>query len=94
MINQNSAIILIERPNIKDIDKRKENLKRLFSTKYVYFIDEFGYEFLYKDCMLPYEKFDQSDFVDSFYKNEQDQNISALERVKQWFDSENEPLLL
>lgn len=94
LINQNSAIILIERPNIKDIDKRKENLKRLFSTKYVYFIDEFGYEFLYKDCMLPYEKFDQSDFVDSFYKNEQDQNISALERVKQWFDSENEPLFV
>ncbi len=94
LINQDKAIILIERPNLKDIDRRKDNIKRLFNTPYVYFIDEFGYEFLYKDCILPYEKFDQSDFVDSFYKNEQEENISALERVKQWFSSENEPLFV
>ncbi|EPV3118770.1 hypothetical protein ACV3DF_002268, partial [Yersinia enterocolitica] len=94
LVNQDRAIVLIERPNLKDIDKRKENIKRLFNTQYVYFIDEFGYEFLYKDCILPYEKFDQSDFVDSFYKNEQEENVSALERVKQWFTSENEPLFV
>ncbi|WP_225085173.1 NACHT domain-containing protein [Pectobacterium colocasium] len=88
------AIVLTERPKIKDIDKRKDNIKRLFKTKHVYFIDEFGYEFLYKDCILPYEKFDQSVFVDSFYENDEKENISALERLKLWFSSENEPLFV
>lgn len=94
VLNFSDAIILIDKPKIKDIDKRKENLKKVFNSEFIFFIDEFGYEFLYKDCILPYEKFDLPIFVDSFYKDESGINVSALDRVKEWFESENEPLFV
>lgn len=40
------AIILTDRPNIKSVEKRKENIGQMFGSKFVYFVDEFGYEFL------------------------------------------------
>lgn len=88
--NLSKAIILIDKPKIKDIEKRKANIKQVFGTSYVYFIDEFGYEYLYKDCILKYQKYNLPIYVDSLY----DGDLSAFERLKEWFDSENEPLFI
>lgn len=92
--NIKSSIILIDRPKIKDIERRKANIKRLFSTEYVFFIDEFGYEHLYKDCMLPYEKFNLPVYVDGLYDAGDSCDLSAIARLKEWFESENEPLFV
>ena len=89
-----TSIILIDRPKIKDIARRKANIKRLFGSQYVFFIEEFGYEYLYKDCMLPYEKFNLPVYVDGLYDEEDSFDLPAIERLKNWFDSENEPLFI
>jgi len=88
------SIVLTDRPNIKDVEKRKENIKQSFGTNYVYFIDEFGYEFLYKDCILPYQKFNLPVYVDGLYDSDDKKDLSAIDRLKKWFHSENEPLFV
>lgn len=89
------TIILIDKPNIKDVDRRKENIKKLFGTKHVFFIDEFGYEHLYKDCILPYEKFNLPVYVNGLYDNDNSNlDLSAIDRLKEWFNTESEPLFV
>lgn len=92
--NLASVIVLIDRPKIKDVERRKTNIKKLFSSEYVYFIDEFGYEHLYKDCILPYEKFNLPVYVDSLYDDESNFDLPAIKRLEDWFNSENEPLFV
>ncbi|PMG76552.1 hypothetical protein BCU84_13435 [Shewanella sp. 10N.286.51.B7] len=94
--NISSSIILIDRPKIKDVERRKTNIKKLFSSEYVFFIDEFGYEHLYKDCILPYEKFNLPVYVDGLYDDDDDENfdLPAINRLKEWLNSENEPLFV
>lgn len=92
--NLSSAIILIDRPKIKDVARRKANIKKLFGSDYVFFIDEFGYEHLYKDCILPYEKFNLPVYVDGLYDEDDDLDLPAITRLKEWFESENEPLFV
>jgi hypothetical protein len=92
--NIKSSIILIDRPKIKDVERRKANIKRLFNTEYVFFIDEFGYEHLYKDCMLPYEKFNLPVYVDGLYDAGNVCDLPAIARLKEWFESENEPIFV
>jgi GTPase SAR1 family protein len=88
------SIILTDRPDIKDVEKRKENIKSNFATKFVYFVDEFGYEFLYKDCILDYQKYNLPIYVDSRYDQDDDEDLSAFNKLKEWFISENEPLFI
>lgn len=90
------TIILIDKPNIKDVDRRKENIRKLFGTNHVFFIDEFGYEHLYKDCILPYEKFNLPVYVNGLYDNDNNSNLdlSAIDRLKEWFNTESEPLFV
>jgi hypothetical protein len=92
--NLSTAIILIDRPKIKDAERRKSNIKKLFGSEYVYFIDEFGYEHLYKDCILPYEKFNLPVYVDGLYDSDDDFDLPAITRLKEWFESENEPIFV
>ncbi len=92
--NLGSSIILIDRPKIKDVDRRKTNIKKLFKSEYVFFIDEFGYEYLYKDCMLPYERFNLPVYVNGLYDEGEKFDLPAIERLKKWFSSENEPLFI
>ncbi|QLE97461.1 NB-ARC domain-containing protein [Neptunomonas phycophila] len=92
--NLSASIVLIDRPNIKDIERRKNNIKRLFGSEYVYFIDEFGYEHLYKDCILPYKKFNLPVYVNGLYDEDDACDLSAINRLKDWFNSENEPLFV
>jgi hypothetical protein len=92
--NIEASIVLIDRPKIKDVERRKANIKRLFNTEYVFFIDEFGYEHLYKDCMLPYEKFNLPVYVDGLYDAGDVCDLPAIARLKEWFESENEPIFV
>lgn len=94
LCNLSTAIILIDRPNIKDVSRRKANIKKLFGTEYVFFIDEFGYEHLYKDCILPYEKFNLPVYVDGLYDEDGDSDLPAINRLREWFGSDNEPLFI
>ncbi len=88
------AIILTDRPNIKSVEKRKENISQTFGSKFVYFVDEFGYEFLYKDCILPYHKYNLPIYVNGLYDGDEQKDLSALDRLKEWFYRENEPLFV
>ncbi|MDP5142570.1 ATP-binding protein [Rheinheimera baltica] len=92
--NLSVSIILIDRPKIKDVERRKSNIRKLFESNYVYFIDEFGYEHLYKDCILPFEKFNLPVYVNSLYDEGLDFDLSAIERLKHWFLSDDEPLFV
>ncbi|MEY8214642.1 MAG: NACHT domain-containing protein [Colwellia sp.] len=89
-----SAIVLIDRPNTIDVKKRKANISKLFKSKHVYFIDEFGFQFLYKECILPFEKFNLPVYVDGLYDDKEVKDCSALDRLVTWFKSENEPLFV
>lgn len=89
-----SSVILVDKPTLKDIEKRKENISKLFGTKHVYFVDEFGCNFLYKDCMLPYEKFNLPIYVNGLYDLEDEHDLPALEKLKEWYRTENEPLFV
>lgn len=88
------SIVLIDRPKIKDVERRKSNIKRLFGSEFVYFIDEFGYEHLYKDCILPYEKFNLPVYVNGLYDEDDDFDLPAINRLNDWFRSDNEPLFV
>lgn len=89
-----SSIILIDRPKIKDVERRKANLKKLFKSDYVFFIDEFGYEHLYKDCIPSYEKFNLPVYVDGLYDEDDEFDLSAIEKLKEWFYSDSNPLFV
>lgn len=92
--NFESAIVLIDRPKSIDDARRKSNIQKLFNSNYVFFIDEFGHEHLYKDCILPYEKFKLPVYVDSLYDEGNNIDLPALTRLQKWFDSDNEPLFV
>ncbi|TWD31150.1 NACHT domain-containing protein [Vibrio crassostreae] len=92
--NLSTSIILIDKPNLKDINTRKKNLIKLFKTEHVFFIEEFGYEHLYKDCILPYEKFNLPIYVDALYddNDENKYDLSAITTLQHWYSQENSPL--
>ncbi|WP_318458579.1 NACHT domain-containing protein [Photobacterium leiognathi] len=94
IIDYSKAIILIDRPKIKDVERRKTNIKKLFRSEYVFFIDEFGYQHLYKDCILPYNKFSLPVYVDGLYDTGDDIDLQAITKLKEWFQLENEPLFI
>ncbi len=89
-----STIVLMDRPKKIDLSRRKTNIKKLFSTEHVYFIDEFGYQHLYKDCILPYEKFNLPVYVDGLYDEDDNIDLPAIDKLKEWFYSDNEPLFV
>lgn len=89
----NRLIILTERPNIKDNEKRKENIKSQFLSDKVYFIDEFGYEYLYKDCIADYIKYNLPIYVDSMVENSED-NKSAHSYLHEWYIKDAEPIFV
>lgn len=86
------SIVLTDKPRIKDGEKRKSNLKKFFKTKHIYFVEEFGYEYLYKDCIPRYERFNLPVYVDGLYDSQTDKDQSALEKLKCWFEADDQPL--
>ncbi|MBW3020729.1 ATP-binding protein, partial [Candidatus Woesearchaeota archaeon] len=92
--NFESLIILTEKPKIKDIEKRKTNISSTFGTNHVFFIDEFGYEFLYKECLFDYIKYDLPIYVDSLIDDSEEKNKSAFNKLKEWYSCDANPLLV
>ncbi|WP_368195646.1 NACHT domain-containing NTPase [Aeromonas sp. R2-2] len=92
--NFTSTIILMDRPKKIDLSRRKANIKKLFNSEHVYFIDEFGYQHLYKDCILPYEKFNLPVYVNGLYDEDDNVDLPAIDKLKEWFYSDNEPLFV
>jgi hypothetical protein len=52
------VVVLTEKPEEISHEERKENIKNTFKTSNVFFVEDFGYQFLYKDCISDYERYD------------------------------------
>lgn len=89
-----TLIILTERPSIKDIERRKENLSETFKTKHVFFIDEFGLNYLYGDFIQAYESYNLPIFVESLTTEIVDNEKSALKILNNWYSSAAAPLMV
>ena len=98
IINKESTlIVLTEKPEkLKDINNRKKKLQGIFKTDKVYFFDEFGYDFLYKNCISDYVPFSVSVFVESYSDSNlyQGGEKTALEIINEWYGSGSQPILV
>lgn len=92
--NDIPLIILTERPSIKDTGKRKDNISKIFGTKHVYFIDEFGLNYLYRDFIQDYESYNLPVFVESLTEEDYDGDKSALRILNTWYESVAAPLMV
>lgn len=89
-------IVLTEKPsNLKDSERRKDNLKAVFETSSVFFIDDFGRQFLYKEHIQGYSPFNLPVYVESLAETSLSGNSeSALHQLKSWYASTSEPLVV
>lgn len=89
-------IILTEKPtNLLDVEKRKNNLRAQFSTPIVYFIDEFGSQLLYRDHFKEFIPFSLPVYIEGLAETSAStQAASALQELKNWYESESNPLLI
>lgn len=89
-------IVLTEKPAaLKESDRRKDNLKAVFSTENVFFIDDFGQQFLYKEHIQGFTPFNLPVYVESL----SDTSLpgtpeSALHQLKSWYSSVSAPLVV
>lgn len=90
----NPPIVLTERPAIKDSERRKENIAQAFKTSKVFFIDEFGFDYLYGDYIQKYEKYNQSVFVPSLSKEVVNETNSVLSILRNWYESVAVPVMV
>ncbi|MXN29480.1 hypothetical protein [Delftia sp. CH05] len=87
-------IILTDSPSIKDKDKRKENIAQVFKSKHVYFIEEFGLNFLYGDFIGDFERYNLPVFVESFTAEVIEGENSALKVLDRWYACSSSPLMI
>lgn len=87
-------IILTDSPSIKDKEKRKENIANVFDTNLVFFIDEFGLNFLYGDFIQSFERFNLPVFVESLTDELIDGHNSALKVLDNWYSCPASPLMV
>lgn len=92
--NIKSVMILTERPTNISPEKRKENLVSNFKTNKVLFIDEFGYQYLYKDCLEEFNKFSLPVYIESLVDHGDGGVESAHSVLKTWYKKNNEPLFV
>ena len=90
----NPPIVLTERPAIKETERRKENIAQAFKTQRVFFIDEFGFDYLYRDYIQKYEKYNQSVFVESLSKETVDGTNSAITILRHWYEAVAAPVMV
>lgn len=92
--NPDQAIIFTERPEIKEDSKRIDNLKSLFKCEHVYFIDQFGLKYLYKECLLDYKKYNLPLYIESQFESDTFSEGSAYNALKEWYKHPEEPVLV
>ncbi len=91
-----NLVILTEKPaSLLDVEKRKNNLRAQFGTPTVYFIDEFGSQFLYRDHIKEFIPFTLPVYIEgSAETSASPQSASALQELKKWYKFEANPLLI
>ncbi|MDN7599927.1 NACHT domain-containing protein [Burkholderia gladioli] len=88
-------IVLTEKPStLKDSERRLDNLKTVFETTSVFFIDDFGRKFLYKDHIQSYAPFNLPVYVESLAETSLHGSESALRQLKAWYSSTSAPLMV
>lgn len=87
-------IVLTEKPQDSSPEERKNNIEKIFKTKNVFFVEEFGYQFLYKDYIADYERYDVGVFVESFTDSDAAEERTALQILDDWYTSVSQPLML
>lgn len=92
--NVSSIMILTERPSQISPEKRKENLRSNFKVEKVLFIDEFGYQYLYKNCLEEYNKFSLPVYIESLVDNGDGNVESAHSVLKTWYKKNSDPLFV
>ena len=88
------VIVLTEKPSLKDATKRKDNISQIFGAKHVFFIDEFGLNYLYGECIQDFESYNLPVFVESVIDDLVDGDNSALSVLKNWYQSIAQPLMV
>lgn len=89
--NQQDIILLTERPESISPEKRKENLRQTFKCHNIWFIDEFGYHQLYKDCFSEYIPFNLPLFIESHVE---EGGLSAHNILSEWLKVPSNPLFI
>jgi hypothetical protein len=90
-----TLIVLTERPSeLKDLGRRKSNLKARFQTEHVFFIDEFGYKNLYSEYMLDYQPYRLENYVEGVADIGSDEKKKALDQLKDWYGAVSNPLMV
>lgn len=92
--NINNIMILTERPTNISPSKRKENLIGTFHIDRILFIDEFGYQYLYKNCLEEFNKFSLPIYIESLVDNGDGKVESAHSVLKTWYKRNNDPLFV
>ncbi|UJR61750.1 NACHT domain-containing protein [Dickeya zeae] len=92
--NINNIMILTERPTNISPSKRKENLIGTFKTDRILFIDEFGYQYLYKNCLEEFNKFSLPIYIESLVDNGEGEVESAHSVLKTWYKRGGDPLFV
>lgn len=89
-------VILTEKPSaLKESERRKDNLKAVFNTNNVYFIDDFGRQFLYKEYIEGFIPYNVPVYVESLTKTSHaGDSESALHQLKSWYGSISAPLMV
>lgn len=87
-------IILTDSPAIKDKEKRKENIAQVFGSNHVYFIEEFGLNFLYGDFIRGFERYNLPIFVESLTDEMIEGHNSALKALDNWYACPASPLMV
>lgn len=89
-------IILTEKPSsLKESDRRKDNLRAVFSTENVFFIDDFGRQFLYKEHIQGFVPYKLPVYVESLAETSlSGSSESALHKLKSWYASISAPLVV
>lgn len=87
-------IILTDSPAIKDKEKRKENIAQVFGSDHVYFIEEFGLNFLYGDFIQSFERYNLPIFVESLTDEVIEGHNSALKALDSWYACPASPLMV
>jgi nucleoside phosphorylase len=89
-------IVLTEKPlALKESQRRKENLGAIFGTPHVFFIDDFGWRFLYKEHIQGYVPYKLPVYIESLTDNSfSSGSESALRQLKAWYSSISAPLMV
>lgn len=96
LIKENeNLIILTEKPrDVKSVEQRIENLKIRFSTTKVYFINDFGYKFLYGESILSYNPFNTLNYVDGTIYAGNKEKVLAIDCLNEWYLEPSKPLMV